>query len=159
MKEYTTHLDKIFDMHSTDEYHNVAGRVMTRIGFLNAISNYYRDAVLLSESMTDKQLKRSRKLYELSRNDKWTYNYPNREWADYNKLMEAVDSINGICNSENMYSIEVLTHSVKLMFMDKDYKRNIISSESYNTPDNHTLKDALQKILIRYYTEIRKVKL
>lgn len=158
MKEYTTHFDKIFDMNSTDKYHNMTDRMMTRAGFLNAISNYYRDAVKLSEPITTEQLGRSRELYELSRNDKWTYSYPTREWADYNRLMEAVDSINGMCNLENKYSVEILTNKVNLLFINKDYECTTILSETYNTPDNPSLKDALQKVLIRYYTEIRKVK-
>ena len=31
MKEYTTHFDNIFDMNSTDKYHNMTDRMMKRL--------------------------------------------------------------------------------------------------------------------------------
>ena len=78
---------------------------------------------------------------------------------DYNRLMEEVESINGMCNSENMYCIEITVDNVRLIFINTRYERCLVTEETYNTPDNFKLKDALQKILIKYYTEMMKEKL
>ena len=158
MKPYQSHLEILFDRYSSG-VNEKGEKVMTYYKFFFAIDEYLRKSIPLTNEITDEQLERSRELYKLATGRKSSEIYDAKEWADYNRLMEAVDSINGMRITRNMYSIEIRENSVDLLFMDDKHESHEEDYETYNDLDNPTLKDALQKILIKYYTIIREGKI